>query len=484
MKHSIFAIIAAVSADLALAAPVVQSCQMTQGPGNRIVTINYVLSEYPAVVTLDVQTNCTENAVDKWVSIGGEHIWNAQGAVWRKVTSADLADGKFTITWDPTQSWTDETGKGFVVDGVTRKARAVVTAWPLDNTPDYMVVDVSSGAKPNTQRYYQAKEFLPGSVPGQTGAVTNNTAYKTSMLVMRKIMAKDVTWTMGSNQSEVGRDTLAIREGTHQVTLTNNYYIAIFETTQAQFANIATNSVAITDNTNKFVGDMRPMCPVSRSEIRNAHRTAKPTVYLDSTENWPSAPTSDSFLGLLNLKSGLDFDLPSDAEWEFACRAGHGSGYWGDGSAVTDATTDANLSRLGRYKRNNPGGGTATYSFSPEQGGTAIVGSYLPNSWGIYDMHGNVSEWVLDHSLNNAAEWDIATAVDTDGVPYGGRVNINPANPTLTLSGTTSTRTIFRGGAWSHEAYICRSSFRNGQARSVCQYDTFGFRVVCRAGLK
>ena len=198
-------------ATFAMATPVVSNVTMTQDTG-RMVTITYSLSE-DSVVTLNVLTNATPNAATGWVSIGGAAICNAQGDVWKKVSQ-----GSKTITWRPDQSWKDEFGNGFkVADGC---AKAVVTAWSLDNTPNYMVVDVSDAAQPNTQRYYPAADFVPGGV--------SNGLYKTTTLLMRKIMAKDVVWTMGSTTLETQRNPdqgSANREATHQVALTNNYYI-------------------------------------------------------------------------------------------------------------------------------------------------------------------------------------------------------------------------------------------------------------------
>ena len=114
-------------ATFASAAPEVSNVTMTQDALNgRLVTITYNLSE-DAVVTLDVLTNATPNAATGWVSIGGEAICNAQGAVWRKVTSADAdGNGNYTIKWRPDLSWADELGKGFKVeDGC---AKVAVTA--------------------------------------------------------------------------------------------------------------------------------------------------------------------------------------------------------------------------------------------------------------------------------------------------------------------------------------------------------------------
>jgi len=458
-------------ADAAL--PEVTSCSMQQNPGGRIVTISYEFAnvDVPAVVTLDVRTNLTGKATaneSDWVSIGGEHICNAKGAVWRKVTRADLgSDGKFKIEWNPSQAWKDSEGNGFKVDA----ALFCVTAWPLDNTPDYMVVDVSSSAKPNSQRYYPAVDFLPGSEPGQKGAITNNSAYKTSMLVMRKIMAKDVVWTMGSvagvEEQRVGSggDT----EATHQVSLTNNYYIGVFEITQSQWGDVADNSVTVPFF--KVEGAMRPMENVAFNEIRYAHRDTAGTSVENVSITWD--PSADSFLGKLRERTGiLDFDLPSEAEWEFAARAGHGTGYWGDGSTILNADVDDNLGRIGRYQGNNPGKGESVASFTPATGGTAIVGSYLPNSWGIYDMHGNVREWCLDW-------WQ------EDISAYEGKVNVSLSDPSKCLNGNSPYNNLRRqrGGCYAYTAGNQRSAAR-AYAKHGSSSQIAGFRVVCRAGLK
>ena len=388
--------------------------------------------------------------MEKWASIGGEHIWNAEGDVWKKVTTTSG-----TITWRPDQSWKDPNGNGFRVDGTTYKARAVVTAWPLNNTPDYMVVDISDGAKANTQRYYPAVDFLPGSELGQTGAVTNNIAYKTSMLLMRKIMAKGVTWTMGS-VAEDGRNSTT--EGTHQVTLTNNYYIGVFEVTQTQWHQIA-GYYPIGSFTAER--ETRPMNYASYRDIRQGKGTAEAGAnFVEGT--YPAAPYGQSYLGLLRTKTQIDFDLPSEAQWEFAARAGHGEGCWGDGSTMRFADDmDANLSRLGRYL-NNPSTNSSTapaLTIGVDEGGTAKVGSYCPNAWGLYDMHGNASEWCLDNWANNIK-------------------SLNGAVCTY-----TSENSGIRGGAWKSVAANCRPAARFSGARNA-RFNTVGFRVACTAGLE
>ena len=285
---------------------------------------------------------------------------------------------------------------------------------------------------------------------------------------MRKIMAQGVEWTMGSADGETLR--VAAAEEPHAVTLTNNYYIGVFEVTQAQWKNIATNSSLAANFT--VDGAMRPMEKTSYNEIRNAADSAT----ADPSYDWPADPNPSSFLGLLRSKTGLDFDLPSEAQWEFAARAGNGSGFWNDGSEVQNLYRDTNLDALGRNLHNNPTGESSTSaermdpSLAPENGGTAIVGSYTPSDWGLYDMHGNVWEWCLDYYQNDITD-------------YGGKVNVHATLHGYTISGVPASDRTLRGGCYRVTADQCRSAYRTGfgpQNRT----DHTGFRVVCTAGLR
>ena len=435
----------------------VTTVTMSQDIPTRLVTINYTLSDQPAVITLDIETNIVVNGETiGWASIGGEHVCNATGDVWKKIEKTTGV-----ITWRPDQSWEGPDGKGFKVDGVTYKARAKVTAYAMNNTPDYMVVDVSDAAQPNTQKYYPSVDFLPGGI-------LSNTNYRATKLVMRKIMAKDVEWTMGS-VAETGRQTN--REATHQVKLTNNYYIGVFELTQAQW-------VLITGyNPSKFSegeNAMRPVENVNYNEIRlYSNSTVAATDEQIAQYSWPKDPNPSSFLGKIRAKTGIDFDLPSEAQWEFAARAGHGEGYWGDGSAIkiSSSNMDANLNRLGRYL-NNPSTNSSknpSVTIAPVEGGTAIVGSYEQNGWGLYDSHGNVWEWCLD--------WD-----EADIAGHGGKVNIDQNNPKFTLSGEEGDRRILRSGSWAGTAQQSRSAYRNQSVPST-RFSS-GLRLSCTAGLQ
>ena len=454
------AILAAASVALASASfaatPEVTGGTMTQATSSRLVTIEYTLADAPAVVTLDVQTNAnTSAAADDpgWTSIGGAAVANAQGDVWKKV-ALDLTEGNSfngTITWRPDLSWPDHK----VADG---GARAVVTAWALDNTPDYMVVDITSTAATNSQCYYPSADHLPGGL-------LSNQNYRQTKMVMRKIMAKDVEWTMGSTRLESNRQA---DETTHQVKLANNFYIAVFEVTQAQWVQIIEELWSQIPerwhNPSKFREDgaMRPVTGFAGGDARTGLADA-----YDSTYDWPADPNPNSFLGLLRKKTGIDFDLPSEAQWEFAARAGNGDMKWGDGTSIGNSDEDSNLNLLGRYQRN--GGRTwngSSYVDYPNTvgptNGTAIVGSYVPNAWGLYDMFGNAGEWCLD--------W-----YQADITANGGNV--------VTVNSTN--KRVVRGGYYSSPAGNCRPAYRDSNGLDgSSRWAQYGIRVVCTAGLQ
>ena len=451
MKKLIATCLLAGAAQSLFAVPVVSDVEMKQVLPDRTVTIRYKLADAPAVITLDIETNATDGT---WASVGGENIQFVSGAVNRKVTDDDKDENGFcTIKWRADDSWPNR------IIG-NKGARAVVTAWPLDNTPDYMVVDISASAKPGTARYYTSTNFLPGTVA--------NPLYKTTSILMRKILAKDVVWTMGS-VGENGRNKNG-REDAHEAQLTNNYYIGVYEVTQSQWALIQKER----PNPSWFQYEggkaMRPVERVCINEIRYAANSSNAA---DDYEEWPKPPYKGSFLDLLREKTGIDFDLPSAAEWEYACRAGNGEGLWGNGSAMLSRQICDNLSKFERYVGSVPENSSLDTTGNDKLSksdtvtdttrGTAIVGSYSPNSWGLYDMHCNVLEWVLDWSTDDT----------TLLASLRGAVNTTSSSHRITKGGSWNT-------AWCQNA---RSAAISPQG-STYQYMCIGFRLACRAGLK
>ncbi|MCR5750416.1 MAG: hypothetical protein K6G91_00505, partial [Kiritimatiellae bacterium] len=187
---------------------------------DRVVKVEYTLDE-PAIVTFDVKTN--------GVSIGVENLKMASGDLWR-VVSATGAGSRRMITWPAYEEWPDHKfGNGEVA--------VTVTAWATNSPPDYMVVKLV-GEDKGARTFYTVPEQLPG-----VGGVTND-MYKTDYLVMRRIPAAGKTFRMGSPASESARRE---NEILHYVTLTNDFYMGVFELTAGQFRNITTNFPSVFD---------------------------------------------------------------------------------------------------------------------------------------------------------------------------------------------------------------------------------------------
>jgi hypothetical protein len=230
---------------------------------------------------------------------------------------------------------------------------------------------------------------------------------------------------MGSPDSETGRYS---DETQHQVTLTKDYYIGVFEVTQKQWELVMGN------NPSQFVSDTRPVERVSYYQVRE-----NPNNTDDSTVNWPNNTNvnMNSFMGKMRSRTGFNtIDLPTEAQWEFACRATTTSAYAGNSI----------LSDMGWYSDN-----------SDSQ--THPVGGKQPNAWGLYDMHGNVYEWCLD--------WNATY----------------PGGPVSDPVGGYSSYRILRGGCWSDSYRFCRSAYRIGGNVSGTWDTGAGFRAAVTGSL-
>ena len=280
----------------------------------------------------------------------------------------------------------------------------------------YLVVDLSGGTNATA---------FPISYLADVPAGGWTDEYKTTKLVLRKVPAG--SFNMGSPETEVGRGD---NETLHRVTLTRGFYVGVFETTQKQW------ELVMGDNPSQYPADNHPVERASYNDIRGSSAGAAFPVN--------NAVDADSFLGILRAKTGAEgFDLPTEAQWEYSCRARMDSAL-NNGKELEAATgTSANLAEVGRYPGNRGGGQHA------------VVGSYLPNRWELYDLHGNVGEWCLD--------WR----------------NEYPAGPVLNPLGEPSgTSRSYRGGSWKVEASRARAARRGGlSARD--KYNDLGFRLVC-----
>ena len=196
----------------------------------------------------------------------------------------------------------------------------------------------------------------------------------------------------------------------HKVTISNEFYLGKYEVTQKQWHEIMGN------NPSYFTGDDRPVEQVSWNDVQK-------------------------FIEKLNEKEGTDkYRLPSEAEWEYACRAGTTTRYsFGDDKSM-----------LSEY---------AWYSDYSGDGTTHTVGQKKPNPWGLYDMHGNVYEWTQDKWYY---EYDGYDGAPTDGSAWE--------------SGSSVFR-IHRGGDWYYGADSCRSASRGAGAPDD-RRDGLGFRLL------
>lgn len=151
------------------------------------------------------------------------------------------------------------------------------------------------------------------------------------------------------------------------------------------------------------------------------------------------------YLQWLSEKTGQVYRLPSEAEWEYACRAGtHTAFSFGDEISPEHANYD------GHFTYNHGGRGES-------RGGTTKAGTFQPNPWGLFDMHGNVWEWVQDVVHDNY-----------EGAPVDG---------SAWEEGGDQARRVLRGGAWLYQPRYLRSALRNGYS-AVLANDIVGFRVA------
>jgi formylglycine-generating enzyme required for sulfatase activity len=192
----------------------------------------------------------------------------------------------------------------------------------------------------------------------------------------------------------------------HRVSISKPFYLGKFEVTQAQWTAVMGN------NPSNFKGRSNPVEMVSWNDVQ-------------------------AFISLLNKREGHSrYRLPTEAEWEYSARAGTTGAYsFGD-----DADS------LGGYAWYDDNSGNKTHP----------VGQKAPNPWGLYDMHGNVWEWVQD--------W------------YGDRYY--SSSPGSDPKGPSSgSNRVKRGGCWGHYARSCRSAYRDDSAPDV-RYINLGFRLA------
>ena len=233
----------------------------------------------------------------------------------------------------------------------------------------------------------------------------------TNSLGMEFGYIKPGTFMMGSPSNEPGR---VRKKPQHKVTLTKGFYMQTTEVTQGQWKAVMGNNPSNFKN----CGDD---CPVEQVSWNDAQ----------------------GFIRKLNQKEGSDkYRLPTEAEWEYAARAGSRTAFANGGISELECGHDLNLDAMGWYCGNS---NKRTHPVAQKQ----------PNAWGLYDMHGNVWEWCQDWYGKN---YSFSSVIDPTGPSSG------------------SDR-LLRGGSWGNRAKGCRSALRYWYEPGF-RVNALGFRLV------
>ena len=397
MKLALMCSVLALAAT-AVATPTVSNVAVSPDPLSSGVKVTYKVSE-DAVVTVRFFSD--------GVAIPDEGVTQLVGDICRKVRATSGGEVR-TFHWAPDlETWPTPRRFG--------KISAEVTAWATNAPPLFMAVDLVT--KSNIL-YYASKAALPGGI--------SNELYKTSKMLFRKIPAKEVVWTMDCSPKTDGKQELY----THQVVFSDDYYMAVYQCTQQQSKNFFGHpGYAFTDKEDSY---LRPCSGIDYASILGNNTTQVP---LDGNYRVSK---------LIKLTGITSLNLPTEAQWEYACRARtntmwYNGGNWG------------NATKIGWF---NKGGSV----------GTAPVGTLTPNDFDLYDMGGNVFEYCLDWYV-----W-----------PYEFTDKDVPERDPLQKTQPESNKRVRRGGGYMNDQRYGNSGWRTDIAYNSTSYDN-GFRLACAA---
>jgi sulfatase modifying factor 1 len=285
---------------------------------------------------------------------------------------------------------------GNILAGEISSSLFIVEAAPDQHDGNYTVLISNDFGELNSSALQLAVSDLSAQSQGDS-------FYVESAANMELLWVEPGTFTMGSPSDEVGRDS---DEDNISVTLTTGFYLGKYEVTQAEYAQI------LLDIHSSHPGINLPVETISWNSVTN--------IFL------PVLNTLEQKNG--RLPSGWQYALPTEAEWEYACRAGSSTAYsWGNDINSTLANYNAAIVN------------------------TTTVGSYSSNDWGFFDMHGNVAEWVQDsYSPYSNSVTDPLNTGTSDKIFRGGHFGSNPA----------STRSAFRGYIDSADTPLVNVGFR------------------------
>lgn len=416
---ALFAATAAASGFAAV--PTVENVTIRQDPSSRVVYVNYDLTGEDGYVTVEFLTN--------GVSVGGVNIGSLYGDANKFVTQGT---GK-TVSWKIYKSF-----KGYHSDEAALSAR--VTAYAKGIPPDYCVIDLKTGAK----SFYPSESELPGGI--------DSDVYRTTKLVLRRIPAAGVTARLGctdaGERQVTSSDDYGI-ETAHNVTFTKDYYMGVFEWTVGQCKALGYTDIPTQRD---FTTDVHPVGYLMYKSFRGDYNDG----YDFSSGN--GKVNANSVFGMLRARVGTSltapgYDLPSEAQWEYACRAETTTSF-SNGETFTGGTSPSEALKKIAQCRGNCGWVSQR------------VGGLAPNAWGLYDMHGNLAEFCGDRGERDKAS-----------DPYG-----TDATDPLGMAMTSSENTVvIRGGHTENEPQRLRSSSRQIQLHQWNKEWYYTARVCCPA---
>lgn len=267
-----------------------------------------------------------------------------------------MAPGEHRIVWDADK----DLEAGFRTESLA----VSVSVGKYFEYPTYCAIDISGGPDAVTWPVTYFNDMPEGGWPIE---------YKTTKLLFKLIQPGSFMMGPATANSPCN----VIFENKHQVTLTKPFYMNVFELSNMQWSLVQTNVIHWTGD-----GDLHYRSEVFYDELRG----------FDKGQNWPSLEVdSDSVIGRIRQKTGIAFlDLPSEAQWEYACRAG--------------TTTDFN-------------NGTNDGSEFGRLNHTQDIGSYSPNAWGLYDFHTGALEWCGDYFMQTLPD-AVDPMIGRDGWNY------------------------------------------------------------------
>ena len=265
--------------------------------------------------------------------------------------------------------------------------------------------------------------------------VTQDDTYKTSKMVFRRIPAAGQSFMFMTNSASVNGGAGV------EVSFQKDFYIGVFEVTQGQLITLRNaTGIGIMNRSN---------------ETNELYLMTRPldgqyfTTTLRVSADWPGntshdlrSETKTALIPLLQDRTGLMVDLPTEAMWEFACRAGTTTPLYTGDPNQTPVWNGNHSRKIGRgYGCNGPASTSTADRNCDLSSGPNIVGSYLPNAWGLYDMIGNVKEWCLDRFTADSNLADVT---------YG----LDPVGPTAAQASGDAAG-VMRGGAYNENPMGC-----------------------------